>query len=137
MAKSIVITWKEARHHTIGAAPGGKNTKGEVVAGHGAVRLMPGANTVNYDDWQAVKALPIIKHYLEKEVIVEGDTIDGEVKVLGDLKPAAAIKLVNDTLDKKRLEGWLESEDRAPVRKALESRIAAIDAQRRDDKKPE
>jgi hypothetical protein len=134
MAKTIIITWKEARHHTIGAAPGGKNAKGEEVAGHGKVRLMPGANTVNFDDWQAVKKLPLIKLYLDKELIVEGDTLDGEVKTLAELKPAAAVKLVGETLDKKRLEGWLEVEDRAPVRKAIETRIAVIDSQRSDKK---
>lgn len=134
--KTIVITWKEARHHTIGAQAAGKDAKGTEVSGHGRIRLSPGANVVSYDDWQAAKKLRIIKHFIDAGQLIEGAVVDGEGKSLAEMKPAEAIKLINETLDKARLTGWLESEDRAQVRTAIERRIALIDSQRRDEKSP-
>ena len=134
---AIVITWKEARAHTIGAAKGGKTAKGEEVAGHGRVRLIPGANAIDANDWAAVRKLGLIKHYIDKGLIVEGTTVAGDLGSLEGVKPDEAIKLVGETLDRKRLTTWLEMESRPAVKSAIESRLAAVDSARRgSEEKP-
>lgn len=103
---------------------GACNVKGK---SYPEMKLVCGANVIDADDWKKAKEQDkILAGYVEREEVEEGETTDDS----GNLpnKPTDAIKLVKETLDRKRLAGWLESEKRAPVRSVIEKQIAEIDS---------
>ena len=111
----IEITSNQARPHTIGA--GSQNAK---------ITLLPGRNVVSKKDWDAVKTLPVIKHYLDKKELEEGKTGDASLDDLSKLKFPDAMALVEATLDTKVLKRWAEQEKRPPIKKAIETKIATL-----------
>lgn len=103
---------------------GACNVKGK---SYPELRLIPGANEVDAEDWKKAKeADRILAGYIEREEIEEGETAE-EGGAL-PTKPSEAIKRVKETLDVKRLRGWLDDEKRPSVRDAIDKQIREIDS---------
>jgi hypothetical protein len=90
------------------------------------VKLMPGANQVDRQAWERARKHPIVKALIEDGTIEELEEIADE-HPLKNLKPGAAISLVKETVDAQLLKGWLEDEERKPVRAAIEKQIEALE----------
>lgn len=124
--KIIEIQSNLPRHHTIGAG----GAKG---ATHGEIVLKPGRNDINTEDWDKVKGLPVMRHYITKGEIEEKDKID--TAGITDLKPGEAIRKVKDTLDVETLRKWAEGETRVAVTGAITEQITRVESQRKTDEK--
>lgn len=104
---------------------------------HGEIRLIPGANVVDAEEWKRAKGSvskpnKILAGYIDRDEIEEGDSSDDADSLPS--KPTDAIKRVKETLDMRKLRAWAEVEKRAPVLNAITKQIAEIDSR---EKKPD
>lgn len=95
------------------------------------ITLLPGVNTVDSKAWAEAKKIPLVQHYLEAKVLEEvagsststtGSTSDS----LKDLNEGAAIRVVQDTLDRTLLSKWKAEETRAKVLDAIAAQLEKL-----------
>lgn len=112
------------RHHTIGA--GSKN---------GKIVLVPGTNAVLARDWDKVKNLRVVQHYLA--LGKEGGLVEGEKTVAGALpeRPGDAVRLIGECLDLSRLREWEKTATHGGIKRAITDQITKIEKARTPDKK--
>lgn len=84
--------------------------------------FMPGVNEVDPDFWQDL---------VEKDIIFSGYVADGEFEEVeadgpGNLREAAAVKLVKDTAIDALLAVWEKTEKRPKVKTALKTQRAKL-----------
>ncbi|MNS39597.1 hypothetical protein D3C72_718840 [compost metagenome] len=104
------------------------------------LRFVPGNNAVDAEAWARAKELPLVRHRIDTDVLVEkqADAVEGDgqgadlVASLEGLNATKAIAEVEKTIDPALLEGWLAEETRATVKAAIEKRLAAIDPENKD-----
>lgn len=109
-----------------------------------AIDLSPGQNMVDHDLWEQAKKNPTVKKAMKERVprstapeqdqqlvgrfrLVEGPSVADEAP-LAKMKPAAALHLIEETLNTNTLAEWLEAESREEIRKAIQAQIDEINA---------
>ncbi len=93
--------------------------KGNYVRHAENVTLIPGANEITNEQWEAYKAHPISKALIK----------NGEIEAkesFGSLSAAEAIELAMDTYDMDVLEQMKSTEKRSTVLKAIDEQIAEL-----------
>ncbi len=86
--------------------------------------LFPGSNEVTPEAWAEAEKIAVVRHYVETEQF--------EVKraeSLKDLKPDAAIVVVQSTYSLDTLGGWFVDETRKNVRAAIDKQREAVRSQ--------
>ena len=116
----MIVKWNQPNILTV-YKPGvqGQDAKEMVRA-----QILPGNNVVADADWAAIKKHPLVKHYLDAEVLEEFE-LKGEGLKSADLKAAKSI--VAGTYDVKLLAEWKSSETRKDVLKLIDAQFAKIE----------
>jgi hypothetical protein len=94
------------------------------------LKLLAGANVVDFDLWKATSSHPIVKSLIDEGVIefkLPSEKTKPEV-YLQSVSNRDAIDLVKKTIDAELLKTWAQKETRKPVVKALEEQIKALNA---------
>jgi serine phosphatase RsbU (regulator of sigma subunit) len=122
--KKVLVNNKHAHHKTIPASTHPKAMK----ADHQEIVLAPGFNEVSVAEWEEAKTLPVVKSWLEDEVLVEQENAKGEpLSDLGGLPAKKAIGIVKETFEVELLEKWRDGADPA-VQKAIKAQLEKINA---------
>lgn len=135
MPKTIEIFSHMPRLHIVGAGHGPAVKDGDTVKPgpkHGKLTIKPGSNDIDATQWQQVRELPVMKHYLalgKAEGLIEGETSEGDGG-LAELRPGDAARKVKDTLDLAKLREWEAAETRPPVLGEIKAKIKKLEAQR-------
>jgi hypothetical protein len=111
-----------------------KNTVARLIQLGNDANLVPGVNPVDEAIWNQYAKLPVVQHYLEEGILEEAGKMDNSDS-LRSMKQAAAIALVQETMDKSLLRRWESDETRAPVLKTIVAQTAKIDKQAAPTKK--
>ena len=105
------------------------HNKGLYIRNAAGVTLVPGANTIDSDQWKEFSANPLMKKLIDDEEIV-GHV---EAQSTKDLSVPEATKLVKDTFSPELLLEWAEADERKGVQEAI---IAQMDTlQGKNDEK--
>jgi hypothetical protein len=107
--------------------------------------LVPGVNTIEQKEWDRLKVHPVIKQMLahkeangtltlevvkDDESAATGSAPAADIsKELKDLSSKEAKEVIDGSIDLEQLKSWVESETRAPVKKAIEARIVEVEKQ--------
>lgn len=104
--------------------------------------LLPGANLVKKDHWEAAKKINGTKLLLKERiapspapeaakekvgqpVIVEGAELPDEAPIKA-LKPAAAISMISETFDARLLKQWLDVEERPQIEREIKKQLDRV-----------
>lgn len=109
--KKIFVQNTEPRIHGVGAN----------------IRLAPGVNIVDAEEWEKAKEIKLIReHYIENEILIEMGPVPTGDALPRD--PKEAIRIVDETVSLKLLREWSERENRPLVSMAIKDQIAKVDA---------
>lgn len=113
----------------------GKNDKGEFPTK--AVTFIPGINTVEKKDWEALKKDAVIRHHLDNDIFIEiKDDAEKNAKPgLLDFEEGKACVLVSQTWDEKLLRAWLAEDKRGSVVDAIRKQLEDLNKQDKSDEK--
>ena len=112
----VNVEYKRANIHGIGAIVDKKNVR---------VRLTPGSNTLENNVWDACKKHPLVKAMIEEGIIVEKSKGESFMNI----SSKEAIEIVNNTNDVNKLHELMGKTRTKSVKKAIEDRIAEIEAE--------
>lgn len=118
---NVLIKYNAVNILSFGASP---------ETGVAAAVLKPGLNEIEAEVWAKNKSHPVLKVLVEEgkiEVLSE-EPKEKQVVVLTKMKPTEALATIKETIDLPLLEGWLKSEKRVNVLKALREQIAELQA---------
>lgn len=124
MKQQVIVNHKGLGVWSISAAkPEYKDERGHMRP-YEAVRLIPGVNKVDAENWALVKAHPdIIRAIDDEKLIVVSEEIKPNENPLAKLSESRAARLVKETCHLDLLESWQKQEKRDVVRTALREQI--------------
>ncbi|GKV70276.1 hypothetical protein NCCP2716_27740 [Sporosarcina sp. NCCP-2716] len=93
--------------------------KGNFVRHAAGVTLIPGANEITEEQWEAYRAHPLASALIKKGEVEAKETF-------GSLSAADAIDLAKDTFDMEVLEQMKLHEKRTTVLKAIDEQISEL-----------
>lgn len=97
------------------------------------IDLMPGNNVVAEKDWIEAKDHPLVKHRLQERHYEVDLTTPGDTHKIADEQ--GAVRMVEDTLDRKLLQRWRESEQRVSVVAAIDKQLERVKPDVKKDEK--
>lgn len=123
----MIVKWNQPNMLTVyKPSSAGGDAKAMVRA-----QILPGNNEVKDSDWAEIKKHPLVKHYLDAEVLEEFE-LKGEGLKSADVKAAKSI--VAGTFDTLLLKEWKTSEKRPEVLKAIDNQFAKITKETKKEK---
>lgn len=122
----MLIHNSEARIITVTGVVDKTNAAGAKIQEVVEVRLLPGLNEVPGKAFEAVKACPLLVHFLGEGLIKVLDQQGGKQVQLKDLGEQEAIKMASISADVELLEKWSEQETRRKVKAAIDKQLSQI-----------
>lgn len=101
------------------------NNKKTGLIGFEDVTIMPGPNTISEVIAKKMQSHPVIKIMIEEGQLEFPEHITEELGV-SKLSPNEAIALVETTVDSDLLKSWVKSDERKPVKVAIEKQLKKL-----------
>src|SRR5690606_28599282 len=96
-----------------------------------SVKLMPGVNQVDDEQWAKVKDMKLVKHLLASGSLKIAEPAkekgQGKAQSIKEMNAGEAIKLVDQTLDEALLAKFAGEEDRKSVVDAIEKQFKKLE----------
>lgn len=93
------------------------------------VKLKPGANAPEPEQWAAVAEYGVIKTLIKEKKL---EVVSTRAQAFEQMPIDEAIPLVRETLDRDLLKRWAEGESRAKVRSAIEAQIKKVTVEKKE-----
>lgn len=101
------------------------HNKGNYIRHAAGVKVIPGANTLNDDDFEKFTAHPLMQKLIEAgEIVVPEGSL--KTKSLAGLNADDAIELVKDTFSVEYLEEFKKGETRKTVLSAIDEQLKTL-----------
>jgi hypothetical protein len=132
----VLIENTTAKLHGIGLPPPGQARTEDgkakeftgIVAVDPKVKLLPGINKVNPQDWEDAKSQRMVQASIKAGVFRE----HLDAKSLSEIPQSDANRLIPGTFDRKLLQEWKDTDEREEVQKLIAAQFDLLKRQHRD-----
>jgi hypothetical protein len=97
------------------------------IGGKERLQLVSGINQVDQELWEQAKKIAVVQTYLSDGTLKEPRATRTEEANLKGVAASEAMRLIKETFDPRTLARWAEGEKRAPIAKAIEAQLAAVE----------